>query len=180
MRQRTAQCRWAEWVVPLPDRLGRWSVSSVNGWPSPGSPGGVASGAGRARPGETRRGPPCGSTQSDYRWHGSDRTTCAPCVLRPLAPGHIMHAMHRRPQRPSVVPWTGRSLRNEKVRGSSPLSSTILNMALTRSFCSHGSSAGFPPVILACAPGAAVDTVLGPSPQRLRRSELLHRMCGQP
>ena len=48
-----------------------------------------------------------------------------------------------------------RLVRNEKVRGSSPLSSTICNMALTRSFvlladvqdCSS---------FVACAPGVAV------------------------
>jgi hypothetical protein len=72
-----------------------------------------------------------------------------------------------------------RLVRNEKVRGSSPLSSTIFNMALTRSFVLMAAQLDSP-VLLACAPGVAVDTVLGPSSQRLRRSGLLHRVCGSP
>ena len=39
--------------------------------------------------------------RSVCRWHGSGRRTCAPCVLPPSTPGHIMHAMHRRPRLPA-------------------------------------------------------------------------------
>jgi hypothetical protein len=48
-----------------------------------------------------------------------------------------------------------RSLRNEKVRGSSPLSSTGINVGLTRSFVLLAGEQDCP-VLLACAPGVAV------------------------
>ena len=51
-------------------------------------------------------------------------------------------------------------LRNEKVRSSSLLSSTNLNMALTRSFVHLGRSSELPCTAHMCAPGVAVVTFL--------------------
>jgi hypothetical protein len=69
-----------------------------------------------------------------------------------------------------------RLVRNEKVRGSSPLSSTIFNMALARSFVLLAGQLACP-VLLAFAPGVAVVTLPRPERQRLRRSRLLHLLC---
>jgi hypothetical protein len=65
-------------------------------------------------------------------WHGSGRITCAPCVLPP-SDTRAHHARHAPPAAASsVMPWAGRNLRNEKVRGSNPLSSTHRKPPLTR------------------------------------------------
>jgi hypothetical protein len=71
-------------------------------------------------------------------------SSCAPCM-----PWQLSDKDQNAHDAPEITftkagAWAWRHLRNEKVRGSSPLSSTIF-YGFNQVICSHGSSAEFPP-----------------------------------
>jgi len=97
---------------------------------------------------------------------------CAPCVPPGCNQGAFAAATCMSITHCSRLAGWRRCLRNEKVRGSSPLSSTIFNIALTRSFVPLTDELDCR-AFFACAPDDAVVELLGRGLPRLRRSALL-------
>jgi hypothetical protein len=122
----------------------------------------------RSSPTSTSDWSPAPSAPSRFEWWAKPKSVCPPCAPEPRRPSSHAH------DAPGAVPhavdaWAWRHLRNEKVRGSNPLSSTKYNKALTRR---NASAAAYATCTrdVACAPGVLDLALLLAPAACLRRS----------